>query len=90
MKITNSYGIEIKQMNKIFRPTIAIYNNAISFCVECFENEWNSIVSLDTIQRNNLLKILYIIQKIIKQNMILMIDFTKCQAICVEVSSIRH
>lgn len=51
MKITNSYGIEIKQMNKIFRPTIAIYNNAISFCVECFENEWNDIVLLDTIQR---------------------------------------
>lgn len=51
MKIINSYGIEIKQMNKIFRPTITIYNNAISFCVECFENEWNSIVSLDTMQR---------------------------------------
>ena len=47
----SSYGIEIKQMNKIFRPTIAIYNNAISFCVECFENEWNDIVLLDTIQR---------------------------------------
>ena len=51
MKMTNSYGVEIKQMNKIFRPTITIYNNAISFCVECFENEWNDIILLDTLKR---------------------------------------
>lgn len=43
MKITSSYGIEIKQMNKIFRPTVVIYNNAISFCVDVFENEWSDI-----------------------------------------------
>ena len=51
MKITSSYGIEIKQMNKIFRPTIAIYNDAISFCVDVFENEWQDIEKLDTMQR---------------------------------------
>lgn len=51
MKMINSYGVEIKQMNKIFRPTITIYNNAISFCVECFENEWNDIILLDTLKR---------------------------------------
>lgn len=51
MKITSSYGIEIKQMNKIFRPTIAIYNDAISFCVDAFENEWFDIESLDAMQR---------------------------------------
>lgn len=51
MKITSSYGIEIKQMNKIFRPTIAIYNDAISFCVDVFENEWQDIEQLDTMQR---------------------------------------
>lgn len=51
MKITSSYGIEIKQMNKIFRPTVAIYNDAISFCVDAFENEWSNIESLDTMQR---------------------------------------
>ena len=51
MKITSSYGVEIKQMNKIFRPTVAIYNNAISFCVDVFENEWSDIELLDNIQR---------------------------------------
>lgn len=51
MKITSSYGIEIKQMNKIFRPTITIYNNAISFCIDVFENEWLNIEKLDTVMR---------------------------------------
>ena len=53
MKITSSYGIEIKQMNKIFRPTVAIYNDAISFCVAVFENEWVNIETLDTMQRKH-------------------------------------
>ena len=51
MKITSSYGVEIKQMNKIFIPTVAIYNDAISFCVDVFENEWSDIELLDNIQR---------------------------------------
>jgi hypothetical protein len=51
MKIISSYGIEIKQMNKIFRPTVAIYNDAISFCIDAFENEWSDIEGLDTMQR---------------------------------------
>ena len=51
MKIISSYGIEIKQMNKIFRPTISIYNDAISFCVDVFENEWQYIGQLDTMKR---------------------------------------
>lgn len=51
MKITSSYGIEIKQMNKIFRPTVVIYNKAISFCVDAFEKEWLNIEPLDTFKR---------------------------------------
>ena len=51
MKIISSYGIEIKQMNKIFRPTVAIYNDAVSFCVDAFENEWKDIEKLGTMQR---------------------------------------
>lgn len=51
MKITSSYGIEIKQMNKIFRPTVAVYNDAISFCVDVFEAEWPHIELLDTMKR---------------------------------------
>lgn len=51
MKITSSYGIEIKQMNKIFRPTVVIYNDAISFCIDVFEKEWLNIKKLDTARR---------------------------------------
>ena len=36
MKIMSSYGIEIKNMNKIFYPTIAVYNKAVSFCIYMF------------------------------------------------------
>lgn len=53
MKITSSYGIEIKQMNNIFRPTVAIYNEAITFCVDVFENEWSNLANLDGKSRNN-------------------------------------
>ena len=53
MKIISSYGIEIKQMNKIFRPTVAIYNDAISFCVDIFESEWSKIEPLDTLERKS-------------------------------------
>lgn len=53
MKITSSYGVEIKQMNNIFRPTVAIYNEAITFCVDVFESEWSNLVILDGKSRNN-------------------------------------
>ena len=51
MKVTSSYGIEIKNMNKIFRPTLGIYNDALTLCVDIFEKEWSIIEPLDSIQR---------------------------------------
>ena len=51
MKITSSYGIEIKNMNKIFRPTLSVYNDALALCVDIFEKEWSVIEPLDSIQR---------------------------------------
>lgn len=53
MKIVSSYGVEIKQLNKSLMSTIAIYNEAITFCVEIFENEWDNIVVLEGKSRNN-------------------------------------
>lgn len=35
---------------------VAIYNNAISFCVDVFENEWKEVEKLDTMQRNSMQK----------------------------------
>jgi IS605 OrfB family transposase len=51
MKIVSSYGIEIRNMNKIFMPTVAVYNNAISFCIDVFENEWSDIECFDRMKR---------------------------------------
>lgn len=49
MKITSSYGIELKNINKLLLPTAKIYQEAVSFCVDVFENEWTDISTLDTL-----------------------------------------
>lgn len=47
MKVVSSYAVEIKHINKLFRQTIKIYNNAISFCVKVFEENWNVLEMLN-------------------------------------------
>lgn len=69
MKITSSYGIEIKQMNKISRPAVVIYNDAISFCIDVFEKEWLNIKKLDTARRKRNISVnIYRIQKCLFQH----------------------
>lgn len=48
MKIVSSYAIEIKHIYKLFRQTIKIYNDAISFCVKVFEENWSDLEILET------------------------------------------
>lgn len=48
MKLTSSYAVEIKYISKLFRQTIKIYNDAISFCVKAFEEHWEVLETLDT------------------------------------------
>lgn len=48
MKLTSSYAVEIKHISKLFRQTIKIYNDAISFCVKAFEEHWEVLETLDT------------------------------------------
>lgn len=48
MKLTSSYAVEIKHISKLFRQTIKIYNDAISFCVKAFEEHWGVLETLDT------------------------------------------
>mgnify|MGYP002768737600 CR=1 FL=1 len=48
MKIVSSYAIEIKHINKLFRQTIKIYNDAISFCIKVFEENWKVLETLNT------------------------------------------
>ena len=47
MKITTSYAVEIKHIDKLFRNTNKIYSDAISFCIKIFEENWSSLKDLD-------------------------------------------
>lgn len=47
MKLVSSYAIEIKHINKLFRQTIKIYNDAITFCVKVFEENWADLEVLE-------------------------------------------
>ena len=47
MKLVSSYAVEIKHINKMFRDTIKIYNDAISFCIKAFEEHWEVLETLE-------------------------------------------
>lgn len=48
MKLVSSYVVEIKHINKLFRQTIKIYNDAITFCIKVFEENWSDLEILET------------------------------------------
>lgn len=39
MKVTSSYAVEIKKQ-KTFDDTINLYREAVSFLINCLNNEW--------------------------------------------------
>lgn len=41
MNVTSSYGIEIRNMNRIFRETVGIYRKALAFLVDVYDREWD-------------------------------------------------
>ena len=43
MNIESSYAAEILHADKIFCNTVKIYREAVSFCINVFEREWNSL-----------------------------------------------
>lgn len=51
MKIISSYAVEVKHISKLFRQTIKIYNDAVSFCISAFENEWSVLSQLEVYNR---------------------------------------
>ena len=53
MKTISSYAVELRHVNKIFYPTIRIYNRAVSFCVSIFNSEWSAISLLTGKNRNS-------------------------------------
>ena len=52
MKVALSYGMEIRNQNKIFLSTVNIYQNALSFCISVVENEWVDVEPLTSKYRN--------------------------------------
>ena len=48
MKLTSSYAIEIRHIDRLFRNTVKIYNDAISFCVKAFDEHWDTLRYLDS------------------------------------------
>lgn len=43
MKVTSSYAVEIKYIDKLFRDTVKIYRKALSFLIDVYEKEWESL-----------------------------------------------
>jgi IS605 OrfB family transposase len=48
MKLVSSYAVEVRHTDKLFRRTIKIYKDAISFCIKAFEEHWEVLETLDT------------------------------------------
>lgn len=51
MNIMSSYAVEIRHVNKLFRQTIKIYNDAISYCIDKLDQHWNDIKLLNKLER---------------------------------------
>ena len=53
MRVTSSYGIEIKHMGNIFLPTAKIYQDALSFCICVFEQEWGTLSQFSSVYQKS-------------------------------------
>lgn len=45
-KIVSSYKVEILKANKIFEPTVQIYRDALSYCVNVLNGEWEALAEV--------------------------------------------
>ena len=43
MKLTSSYTIELKHINKILNDTVKIYREALVFLIDVFHSEWEDL-----------------------------------------------
>lgn len=51
MNIFSSYKVKIKHYNHIFKQTIEIYRNAVSFFINVCDKEWNILEQLKSLER---------------------------------------
>lgn len=51
MRVTSSYGVEIRHMNRIFKDTITIYRKALAFLVDVYDAEWENLETIANKQK---------------------------------------
>lgn len=51
MKIYSSYKVKIKHYNNIFKQTVEIYRNAVSFFIDICDKEWDVLEPLRNLER---------------------------------------
>lgn len=50
-KIISSYNVEILKANKIFEPTVKIYRDAMSYCVDLLNEEWETLSVIENAKK---------------------------------------
>ena len=63
MNIFSSYKVKIKDYNKIFKQTVYIYREAVSFFIDICDKEWDSLKDLNSINRLSTIEKLSLISK---------------------------
>ena len=51
MKVYSSYKVKIKHYNNIFKQTVEIYRNAVSFFIDVCDKEWDVLEPLRNLER---------------------------------------
>lgn len=51
MNIYSSYKVKIKHYNNIFKETVKIYRNAVSFFINVCDKEWENLKELSPVYR---------------------------------------
>lgn len=51
MKVYSSYKVKIKHYNNIFKQTVELYRNAVSFFIDVFDKEWDTLKPLKNLER---------------------------------------
>ena len=53
MKVYSSYKVKIKHYNNIFKQTVEIYRNAVSFFINVCDKEWDILEPLKSLERKS-------------------------------------
>ena len=51
MKVYSSYKVKIKHYNNIFKQTVELYRNAVSFFINVCDKEWDTLKPLKNLER---------------------------------------